>query len=201
MTATDTIQSKKTLKVLLAVLGVVVALGLLVVFVVQPLLSGDDAAPGSASVPEPAAAEPEELPAADEPAGEPVPETFEVFSARDPFHQLIQRPATSSLPAGDTAGSTGSVGSTGSTDGTGSTSPSPGGSAQVGGTTVQLVDVFTDDDGVEKVLVEVNGTGYQVAEGESFAGSFRLLDISGSCATFLFGDSRFVLCEGESIRK
>jgi hypothetical protein len=75
------------------------------------------------------------------------------------------------------------------------------GSADVGGTTVTVVDVFTDDDGERKASVTVNGTGYTVGEGDEFAGRFRLLDITGRCATMLFGDSRFTLCEGERIRK
>ena len=74
-------------------------------------------------------------------------------------------------------------------------------SADVGGTTVTVVDVFTDDDGERKASVTVNGTGYTVGEGDEFAGRFRLLDISGRCATMLFGDSRFTLCEGDRIRK
>jgi hypothetical protein len=49
--------------------------------------------------------------------------------------------------------------------------------------------------------VTVNGRSYDVAEGETFAQRFRLLDLTGECGTFLFGDSRFVLCEGDEIRK
>jgi hypothetical protein len=71
----------------------------------------------------------------------------------------------------------------------------------VGGTTVTLVDVFTDDDGTRKATVTVNGSGYTVEEGDTFGRRFRLLDISGRCSTMLFGDSRFTLCEGEQIRK
>jgi sulfur carrier protein ThiS len=51
------------------------------------------------------------------------------------------------------------------------------------------------------VTVTVNGAGYEVREGQTFADNLRLLDISGTCATFLFGDSRFTICEGGSIRK
>jgi len=58
-----------------------------------------------------------------------------------------------------------------------------------------------DTNGSPMVSVAVNGTGYTVAEGAEFGERFRLLDVSGTCATFLFGDSRFTLCEGQSIRK
>jgi hypothetical protein len=87
------------------------------------------------------------------------------------------------------------------TDGDGDVDGDDEGGADVGGTTVTVVDVFTDDDGERKASVTVNGTGYTVGEGDEFAGRFRLLDISGRCATMLFGDSRFTLCEGERIRK
>ncbi|MPZ73597.1 MAG: hypothetical protein GEU74_10270, partial [Nitriliruptorales bacterium] len=95
----------------------------------------------------------------------------------------------------DGTGGTGAVGGTGTSDGSGD-----GGSAAVGGTTVTVVDVFTDD-GERRATVTVNGTGYTVGEGDTFARRFRLLDISGRCSTLLFGDSRFTLCEGERIRK
>lgn len=87
-----------------------------------------------------------------------------------------------------------------------SPSPSPGssggagGSTQVGATRVELIDVF-ESGGAPTVSVAVNGTGYTVGEGAEFGDRFRLLDVSGTCATFLFGDSRFTLCEGQSIRK
>jgi hypothetical protein len=43
--------------------------------------------------------------------------------------------------------------------------------------------------------VEVDGTVYNVAEGDSFAGgTFTLRDVAGNCATFLYGDQSFTLC-------
>ena len=110
-------------------------------------------------------------------------------------------PPTGSSPDDNGSGTDGSTGSDGSSDGSGSDGSSSGSDAQVGGTTVTLVDVFTDDDGERTATVTVNGTGYNVGEGETFGRRFRLLDISGRCATMLFGDSRFTLCEGERIRK
>ena len=58
-----------------------------------------------------------------------------------------------------------------------------------------------EENGEEQVLVTINGTAYTVSEGEEFAEFFRVLDIDGNCATLAFGDSSFVRCEGESIRK
>lgn len=79
--------------------------------------------------------------------------------------------------------------------------PSPSSEASVGATTIALVDVFVDDDGEPAALVTVNGTGYEVREGDPFATRFQIIDISGDCGTFLFGDNRFTLCEGQEIRK
>jgi hypothetical protein len=44
--------------------------------------------------------------------------------------------------------------------------------------------------------VEVDGHGYNVAVGARFAGgSFELQGVSGSCASFLYGDQAFSLCD------
>ena len=102
---------------------------------------------------------------------------------------------------GDGSDGDGSDGADGNGSGSDGSDGNGDGSANVGGTTVTLVDVFTDDDGERKATVTVNGTGYTVGEGQTFGRRFRLLDISGSCSTMLFGDSRFTLCEGERIQK
>jgi hypothetical protein len=196
MSSADSPQVSRGLLVTLGVALGVGVLALLYLYVVQPLLG--DAEEVAQTIPSPAATdpspEPGESPEPEALDDEPVSETFEVFTARDPFQQLVVVPASQT--------------------GTGSPSPSPTGTASptptgtpttppdavVGGTTIRLVDVFTDG-GVEKILVTVNGTGYEVAQGETFADRFRVLDITGQCATLLFGDSRFTLCEGEQIRK
>jgi hypothetical protein len=61
----------------------------------------------------------------------------------------------------------------------------------MGGHTVVLLDIFQ---GGTKVQVEVDGTVYTVSVGETFAGNFRLVSISGNCARFVFGDEGFTLC-------
>lgn len=187
--------TNRTLVILLGVLGGVVVLGLLWLFVIDPLLTADVDEP-AVTPPTPPAEEPEVEP---EPEPTPVPETFEVFTARDPFQQLAQpvvaAPADPDAPAAPDPTAP-------PPDPTRPGDPgAPPPDAEVGATRVRLVDVFVDDDGVQKVLVTVNGSGYEVAASEEFAGSFRVLDISPPCATFLFGDSRFVLCMGEEIRK
>ena len=138
---------------------------------------------------------------------EPV-ETFELFASKDPFEPLIDEtpaatgttaPGTTTPPATTTPGTT-DPGTTdpGTTD-PGTTDPGAGGQA-VGGHTVRLVDVFSQD-GSPRAQVSVDGSVYTVAEGETFADSFQLTSVSGTCATMLFGDDQFTLCEGEEILK
>lgn len=130
-----------------------------------------------------------------------VVETFEVFSPKDPFDPLISTSDAATGGGGDgtTVATTDGGGSTVTGDGDGST---PGGSGgdSVGGHSVRLVDIFVRA-GEQSAQVQVDGTVYTVEEGESFAENFRLVSISNQCATMLFGDDQFTLCEGEEILK
>jgi hypothetical protein len=113
-----------------------------------------------------------------------------VFSGRDPFD---------ATQGGGTIATVGTETSTTvdpSVSPAGSPSPGPsGGSSQTfGDQTVVLVSIFVDN-GVDKAQVEVDGTVYTVEPGDSFAGSYQLVSISGSCADFLYGDQAFTLCE------
>lgn len=131
-------------------------------------------------------------------------ETFQVFAPRDPFQPVVVGAAT-----GSSSGSAGSAGSSGTSDATGSTtgsSSSTAGSASSDGTTsvtghrVKLIDTFTQG-GSDKARIEVDGTVYTVAEGETFATNFKLLSIENKCITAFYGDDQFSLCEGEEILK
>jgi hypothetical protein len=51
------------------------------------------------------------------------------------------------------------------------------------------------------VLVTLNGEGHRAGEGDTVDGSLTILDIAGNCATMRFDGTRFILCEGEHIRK
>jgi hypothetical protein len=197
---------------LLYVLGGVAVFALLFMFVINPLLLGGDEEtdqdPVEAASPSGQQAAPQASPDAElqDPA---VPEAdFEIFSARDPFQQLVTASSGGSGAGGD--GSGGGSGSDG-TDTTGSdggdplASPAPSASPQQrdrGADTVSLVDVFDTDAGAREVLVSVNGSGYQVGEGDEFADDFVVESIADAepCATFS-GNSRFTLCEGEQLRK
>lgn len=196
----------------LALIAAAVLLLLLLLWVF--VLGGDDDVVEETAAPPPA-------PAASTPAEEEVEspgrsapvETFEVFAPKDPFDPLISA-ATGGGGAGATTGQTtdGTAGTTadgtattttttadGSTTTT-TTSGSGGGGEEVGGHRVRVVDVFVQG-GDRRAQVQVDGTVYTVDEGERFAENFQLVSTSGQCATMLFGDDEFTLCEGEEILK
>jgi hypothetical protein len=187
---------------LLIGLGAVVVIALLWLFVIGPRMGAEN---DVVVVPAPRGA-----PAT--PAPSPLlendslyPENSEVYSARDPFAQLVAAegesggaaPTSGGVPP-ITGGSTPSSSPSPAASGGGSGTPRSGSSAEVGGTEIKLIDVY---DEATRAVVTVNGRSYDVAEGETFAERFRLLDLTDDCGTFLFGDSRFVLCEGDEIRK
>jgi len=64
------------------------------------------------------------------------------------------------------------------------------------GNLVRLTGVLDDE-----AQVDVNGVVHTVAEDEVFAENFKLLSLSGDCASMLFGDDQFTICEGEEILK
>lgn len=101
--------------------------------------------------------------------------------------------------SGDGTGSSGDGSGDGSGTGSG-TGSSGNDSSNVGGHRVKLIDVYKKN-GSERAQVQVDGTVYTVREGEDFAENFRLLSISGECASMLFGDDQFTICEGEEILK
>lgn len=68
------------------------------------------------------------------------------------------------------------------------------------GRVVTLIDVFTSD-GEAVAVVQVDSTLYEVRQGDDFAGNFRVISIDPPCATFLFGDDAFTLCEGQRTLK
>lgn len=170
---------------------VVLIVGLFVFFVIKPLFfpSNSNVVDTSVTSGLPSAS-PQPSPSPS-PAAAPA-ETFEVFESKDPFRPLVVE-AAAGAPGGTTSGST-STGSTSTGGGAG------GASAPTGGQSVTLVDVFTQD-GAQKAQVKVGSTVFTVALGEVFADNFKLLSISGTCATMLHGDDKFTLCEGEEVFK
>lgn len=124
--------------------------------------------------------------------------TFEVFSARDPFEQLV---AAGNAGDGDTVGTTQPTSDTAPVDGTAPTA-TPGTPSQtvVGSTTILLEEIFGEG-GTDKALIVVDDEGFEAGVGDTVAGKVTVLDIAGSCATMRFEDKRFILCEGEQIQK
>ena len=138
-------------------------------------------------------------------------ETFEVFAPKDPFRPVITAAAaapegtttTTGAPAAGGAaagGATGTGAPSGGSDIGNGGSPSGNGGSSVGGHRVRLIDTFTSG-GEARARVQVDGTVYTVREGDRFAENFELLSVNGQCASMLFGDDQFSLCEGEEILK
>jgi hypothetical protein len=124
------------------------------------------------------------------------------FSGRDPFSVpavLSSTSASSGSGSGTgtgttTATPTGTGGPTGTSTSPPPSNPGGGSSIVIGGHTVVLLDTFPRG-GKQMAQVEIDGTVYNVAVGQTFAaGAFELRSTSGSCATFLFGDQPFSLC-------
>lgn len=183
----------------LVLVGLIAVVLLAVVYFLFLSGGGDEeAAAPPAQVPAPVATEAPEGGNGD---GDNPVETFEVFAARDPFEPLIS--ASGGGGDGTTAptdGSTPAPGDDGSVPvGDGGAATGGGGTA-VGDHRVKVIDVFVEG-GNERAQIQVDGTVYTVDEGETFAQNFRLVSTSGSCATILFGDDEFTLCEGEEILK
>ena len=208
----------RNLVIALAALSAVVLLG---VFVVMPLVLDDDvdddpvvvddrqdeADPDETQPDEPApdepAPDPDDLDEEDVDPVDPVEETYEIGVARDPFQQLVE-PAAEPAPAPDDPADPDDpddplepVGPDDPPD----DPPDEPDDRVVDGTTIRLNEVYRDDDDERRAQIEVNDSGFDVAEGDEFARHLRVLDLAESCATLLFGDGRFTLCEGETIRK
>ena len=126
------------------------------------------------------------------PAGE-----FDVFATRNPFEPVVQIDTGAST--GSTAGATTTPEAPAAGSGT-SSGATTAGQAPAAGTSVAVIDVFQQD-GKTLARVQVGSTVYTVAAGETFAGSYKLVAVSGTCGQFLFGDSPFSLCEGEQVIK
>ena len=137
------------------------------------------------------------------PTPSPTPPGVVVFSGRDPFQDLFGA-GTSTAPIGGTT-TTPPIGGTTTTPpsfGTSTPPPSgggngdgPGSSTTIGGHSVLLDDIFVAQGGVRKAQVEVDGTVYTVAAGQSFDDNFMLVSFpNASCAHFVFGDEGFTLC-------
>ncbi len=190
------------------VVGGLLLLALFFWFVARPFLFPQAAEEPRVPAPKRQAVNPSPSPAAA--VEQPPAETFEVFESKDPFRPLVVVPVAGGAGGGTTTGGTTTGGTTtgGTTTGgttTGGTTPAAGegaagGAAPTGGQRVSLIDVFTDD-GTQKAQIKVGSTVYTVTVGETFAQNYKLVSVSGDCATLLHGDDKFTLCEGEEVIK
>jgi hypothetical protein len=122
------------------------------------------------------------------------------FAGRDPFStppEFLVGGAPSG-PGGSPSTASSPGGSPGSPGGPTTSTPSqPGGgsSANLGGHSVVLLDVFMRN-GEGHAQVEIDGVVFTVAVGERFGpgNRFELRSVSGNCGTFVFGDESFTLC-------
>ena len=203
----------------------IAAVLLLALFWFLFLRGGGEEAPTDQTLPAPPAPTVTDIPGpegdgeggkGDKPGDGPV-ETTEVFASRDPFEPLLTTGGS-----GETTEDTGEITDTDETttdpddpgtiedpgdttddpddpddddDGTGS-----GGDQNVEGHTVQLIGINGNGDDAT-AQIQVDDTIYTVQEGETFADNFELLSTSDECATVLFGDDQFTVCEGEEILK
>jgi hypothetical protein len=201
------------------ILGVGVAL-ILGLFVLSKVAGGgkESAAPATPVTVPPAAVPTTTTPA---PGAAAPPETFEVFTTKNPFQPLrtaasattssdssTSRSGSASAGSGSTSGSSeaGSgarAGSSGSGTGTSTGTAAGGGRTEPArGERVVLLEVFTDK-GKTKANVQVDDTVHKVGAGEVFATSYKVVSLSQSdgCGRFLFGDDQFRLCKGEEVIK
>lgn len=184
---------------LLILLGIVAVLALVFVFLVNS--GGDDEI---AEIPDPTP-----RPTATETPDEVVPTvppiTNDQFDGRDPFQPLVVAGADGGGgDPGTDPGSGGGGSGDGNGDGGGGPGPQPTSTARPsdGGDSrrVTLLDIFTAG-GERRATVQVDGEEFTVAEGDTFADNFRLLDLTSDCGSFVFGDERFTLCIGQEVQK
>lgn len=206
----EVVARRRGVSPVIVVLAAVVVLAALFLLVIRPLFfNGDEVTDLPEARPVPTV--PPEAPPT--PAPEAPPETFEVFESKDPFRPLVVAgaPAGSTVTAGTagagttggtttggtTTGGTTTGGTTGGTGAGGAPAPS-GGSGQ--GQRVALLDIM-EKDGQTQAQIKVGSTVHTVSVGEVFAGNFKLVSVSGNCATLLHGDDKFTVCEGEEVIK
>lgn len=121
-------------------------------------------------------------------------ETSKVFASKDPFVPPVDI-GTSGSATDDTGAKISTVAQTSKAHEKQTSANDVSAGAQ--GTSVSLVDVS----GSSTVSVEIEGQVLRVTRGERFADSFKLLLIEGKCASMLYGDDQFSICEGEQVSK
>jgi len=110
---------------------------------------------------------------------------FQLSQPRDPFRPLI----TEDSPPGGIPG-------VGGTPGSGDT----GNGGFQPGNTISLEEI-KEVNGEQVAVIVVNGVTYEVREGETFAGSFKVIEINDDSVLLQYGDIVFELKVGQQILK
>lgn len=157
--------------------------------------TGTQGKPGGTGAPSQGGSTASPAPSLDPGLSADVSESYQQYSARNPFKCTF-----GCQSSGGSSTTTG-----GTTTGGTSASPSPqggstSGTQQASSSSLTLSEIVRDGS-TQKAIVKVNGTTYTVGAGESFASNYKVTKISGSCASFLQGDSPFTLCTGQSVLK
>lgn len=122
-----------------------------------------------------------------------VPQTFNNALSRDPFKPLVvpppPAPAASAVGTTTTATST-TTASTTNTSATASSASTP----------VTLVKVYQKN-GKTYATTKVGSSTFSPAVGQTFGGTFQLLSVNGTAATYVQGDEQFSLSVGQVVLK
>jgi hypothetical protein len=111
--------------------------------------------------------------------------SFQLSQPRDPFRPLI----TESSPPGSIPGVGGTPGTPGNGNGDGD------GNGFEPGKTITL-EAINEVGGELVATIVVNGVTYQVGEGDTFAGSFKVIELTEDTALIQYGDIVFELKVG-----
>jgi hypothetical protein len=174
---------------------------LLFFFVIRPVLFKGGGGGGTTT--QPPLARPQVTTTTRLPSGGPS-ESFEIFNTKNPFTPLVSPAGTGAATGTTIAGGTGTT-----VPGGGTTATTAAGAGASGGAAteprrsqrVALLNVYQAG-GRTVADVRVNDTVYpRLAPGATFASTFKVVSLQGSCGTFLFGDESFRLCKGEEVLK
>ncbi|MGH8937476.1 MAG: hypothetical protein ACRDXD_14640 [Acidimicrobiia bacterium] len=113
--------------------------------------------------------------------------SFQTSQPRDPFRPLITEDGqVTGAPPPATPGAPGTT--------------TPGGGFAPSGQRVALIEI-REVGGVLRATVTVDGTTFEVGEGDTFAGNFKVVSLDEDSGVFLFGDNAFELSVGQAILK
>lgn len=190
-------------RVLAGLAAGVVAIAALGYFLVLPALSGPAATPSAApTVTAPRLAHPGTSTTTGK-AGSKSASSASVSATgadaigRDPFTPLVSAPVAPS-PTPSPTPSAAPAASSGTSSSAAPSSSTRTAAAPAGTTQVALVGIV-DVSGKPEARTAVNGKPYTSGVGQTFDTDYQVQSISGSCATYLYGDAQFALCSGQYI--